>query len=112
MTGGPGVLQYTGTFAGLGMVSAITTGQPVLRLESIPNGIDFRAVFVRRKDLTAAGLTYTPQFSVSMSTWQDSTTTPTVLADDGTYQIVSVPYTVSIAGRKARFFRISVSIAP
>ena len=67
---------------------------------------------MRRKDYIAAGLTYTPQFSVDMQTWQDSTATPTVLADDGTWEIVSVPYIRSIGGRKARFFRMSVSIAP
>ena len=103
-------LIYTGTFAGLGTITA--TGQPITLFESIPNGIDFRAVFVRRKDFVAAGLTYTPEFSVSRSTWQPSAVVPTVLADDGTYQIVSVPYPAFISGKKAKFFRISVSIAP
>lgn len=37
---------------------------------------------------------------------------PTVLADDGTHQIVSAPYPVFIAGKKARFFRVSVSLGP
>jgi hypothetical protein len=75
-------------------------------------GIDFRALFVRRNDYAASGLTYTPQFSAILNTWQDSATVPTVLADDGTYQIVSVPYPSFIAGKKARFFRISVTKAP
>ena len=39
--------------------------------------------------------------------------TEVLLADDGTFQIVSVPYPPFVgAGKKARFFRISVSIAP
>ena len=75
-------------------------------------GIDFRALFVRRNDYAASGLTYTPQFSAILNTWQDSATVPTVLADDGTYQIVSVPYPPFIGGKKARFFRISVTKAP
>ena len=107
---GPGVLQYTGTFAGGGAIAG--TGQPVTRFESIPNGIDFRALFVRRTDYATFGLIYTPQFSADMLTWQDSTAIPTVLADDGTYQIVSVPYPPFINGKKARFFRIRISLAP
>ena len=110
VTGGPGVLQYTGTFAGSGTITA--TGQPITMFESVTNGIDFRAVFVRRKDYIAAGLIYTPQFSATLGVWANSSATPTVLADDGTYQIVSVPYPFAVAGKKARFFQISVSTAP
>ena len=62
--------------------------------------------------LPPPGLTYTPQFSADMVTWRDSTATPVVLADDGVNQIVSVPYPVFIAGKKARFFRINVTINP
>jgi hypothetical protein len=87
-------------------------GQPITKFESIPNGIDFRALFVRRKDYVAARLIYTPQFSAGLDVWQNSTATPYVLADDGVNQLVSVPYPVLIAGKKARFFRIQVSIAP
>jgi len=47
-----------------------------------------------------------------MTTWQTSIVTPTVLADDGTYQVVSVPYPNFVAGRKARFFTVTVSTAP
>ena len=107
---GPAALQYAGTFAGGGAITA--TGQPITMLESIANGVDFRALFVRRSDYAAAGLTYTPQFSASMATWADSAAVPTVLADDGTNQIVSVPYPPFVGGKKARFFRISVSLAP
>ncbi len=32
------------------------------------------------------------QFSGDLSHWQNNTVTPTILADDGTNQIVSVPY--------------------
>ena len=109
-TNGVSVLQYTGTFAGGGAIAA--TGQPITMLEPTANGVDFRALFVRRKDYAAAGLTYTPQFSATLATWVNSAAVPTVLADDGTHQIVSVPYPPFVGGKKARFFRISVSIAP
>jgi hypothetical protein len=107
---GAAELTYTGTLAGNGTLTL--PGQPITKFEPIANNVDFRAVFVRRKDYLAAGLTYTPQFSTALSSWQDSSAVPTVLADDGTWQVVSVPYTRSIAGRKATFFRIAVDLAP
>lgn len=109
LTGSP-ELAYTGTLAGNGVLTL--PGQPITRFEPVANNVDFRAVFVRRKDYVSAGLTYTPQFSADLAIWQDSNAVPTVLADDGTWQVVSVPYTRSIGGRKARFFRISVNLAP
>ena len=110
VTGGAGGLQYAGTFAGSGTITA--PGLPVTMVESAGNGVDFRALFVRRKDYVTAGLTYTPQFSADMSAWQNSAAVPAVLADDGVNQIVSVPYPVFIAGKKARFFRVSVALVP
>jgi len=103
---GAPALQYTGTFAGSGTITA--TGQPITRME----GADIRAVFVRRKDYLAAGLTYTAQFSATLGLWEDSVAVPTVLADDGTNQIVSVPYPALVAGLPGRFFRIRVTITP
>jgi hypothetical protein len=109
-TSGSGILQYTGTFAGGGTLTS--TGQPGTGFEPTSMGIDFRALFVRRNDYAASGLTYTPQFSANLTTWQDSAAVPAVLADNGTHQVVSVPYPPFIAGKKARFFRISVTKAP
>jgi hypothetical protein len=110
VTGGSGELQYAGTLAGGGTITA--TGLPRTWAEPSGTGVDFRALFVRRKDYIAAGLTYTPQFSADLATWVDSAAVPTVLADDGVNQIVSVPYPAFIAKKKARFFRISVALAP
>lgn len=105
---GSGELRYSGTFSGGGTVTA--TGQPVTRAE---NGSDFRVLFVRRTDYLSAGLTYTPQFSGDLSTWLDSSTAPTVLADDGTHQVVAVPYPAGlIAGKPARLVRLGVSSTP
>lgn len=106
-TSGPGGLQYTGTFAGGGTIAA--KGQPIARFEAIPFGVDYRALFVRRDDYIAAGLTYTVQFSADMSTWFTVATAPSVLADDGTMQIVSVPYPFFVGGKKAHFFRVQVT---
>ncbi|MCE9609915.1 MAG: hypothetical protein K8R23_06870 [Chthoniobacter sp.] len=105
-----GPLRYNGTFAGSGTITA--TGQPITKFEDGASGLEFRALFVRRTNYAAAGLTYTPQFSGDLSTWEASGTQPTVLADDGTYQIVSVPYPAFVGGKMARFFKLSVSISP
>ena len=110
VTGTGADLQYAGTLAGGGTITA--TGLPRTWGEPSGNGVDFRALFVRRKNYAAEGVTYTPQFSADMNTWQNSAAVPAVLADDGVNQIVSVPYPVFIAGKKARFFRISVTLAP
>ena len=107
---GPAALQYAGSFAGGGTIGAF--GQPIARFESITNGIDFRALFVRRTDFAALGLTYVVEFSATLGTWQASTATPTVLADDGTMQIVSMPYPIAVGGKKARYFRVRVTSAP
>ncbi|MBL9129609.1 MAG: cadherin repeat domain-containing protein, partial [Verrucomicrobiaceae bacterium] len=107
---GVSALAYTGDFTGGGTIAS--TGQPKLAHESTPTGVDYRAMFIRRKDHATAGLTYQVRFSANLSTWKTSTVTPTVLADDGTYQIVTVPFINFIAGRKARFFEVTVSTNP
>lgn len=79
-------------------------------LQNITNGVDFRALFGRRKDYAAAGMTYTVQFSPDLATWENSTATPTVLASDAEFDAVTVPYPFFVNGRKARFFRVQVSL--
>lgn len=112
VTGGSGPLQYGGTFAGNGMI--VATGQPITIFEPTTFGIDFRMLFVRRKDYLAAGLTYIPQFSGDMvaNIWANGMVAPSVLADDGTLQIVSVPYPPFVGSKKARFSRLTVTLAP
>jgi len=98
-----GVLEVSGG-------SITRRGDPTLSAESIPNGVDFRAVFCRRKNHVAAGLTYTVQFSSDLGIWQSSIVTPTVIADDGEMQVVTVNYPFFLSdGRKAQFFRVAVS---
>lgn len=84
-------------------------GSPAVSVANVENGVDFRAAFCRRKDQSTAGLTYTVQFSSDLVTWQSSAVTPTVVADDGTYEVVTVRYPFFINGQKARFFRVSVT---
>ena len=107
---GSGPLQYNGTFVGGGSIGS--TGQPIGSTEPTVFSIDLRVLFVRRKDAAAAGLTYTPQFSTDLITWTDASVIPTILADNGSYEIVSIPYSPFIQGKKARFFRVTLSLTP
>ena len=101
-------LSYNGTLGSGGTIGL--PGLPIQIVESIPNSVDFRMLFMRRKDYAAAGLTYTPQFSEDLTTWHDSPAVPAILADDGTYQIVSVPYTRFFGAKKLRFARLVVTM--
>jgi hypothetical protein len=103
---GPGGLDYAGTFAGGGTLTK--PGQPVIRVEGAG---DARALYVRRKDFAAVGLTYIQRFTTDLATWQNSIVVPTVLADDGSNEVVSIPFPTGDGGGKA-FFLLEVRIAP
>lgn len=89
-----------------------THGMPAVNVDTTPTTVEYTAQFVRRKDFAANGLIYTAQFSADLVTWQTSNATPVVVATDTTHEVVSVPYPFFINGKKARFFRITVSTAP
>ncbi len=84
-------------------------GTPIPWYQTTTNGTDFRVIFIRRKDAVEAGLNYTPQFSGDMINWETSLVTPTVIADGGEVEAVSIKYPFFAAGKKARFFRVGVS---
>jgi hypothetical protein len=78
----------------------------------------YHAVFGRRKDHQAAGLTYTVEFSADLSVWTASTSLPTVLThpnSSGEIEAVSIPYPASVPvtggdpEQKPKFYRIKVS---
>ena len=101
---GPGSITYS--------AGAITLrAQPTVSLAQTPTGVDYRAVFGRRKDWVAAGLTYMVQFSADLLTWETSAAIPTVVASDAEIDAVTVPYPFFLqTGEKAQFFRVQVSI--
>jgi len=86
-------------------------GGPVVAAPGTFNGVDYRAVFCRRKDYVAAGIAYTVQFSADLAGWFASTDTPTVIADDSEIDAVAVPFPLSVGGNKPTFFRVFVSSA-
>lgn len=83
-------------------------GQPTVSVQTIPNGVDYRAVFLRRRDHVSAGLRYWVQFSGDLGTWATSGATPALVASDSEMEVVSVPYPFFVNGKKARFFRVVV----
>ncbi|MBC8009519.1 MAG: putative Ig domain-containing protein [Burkholderiales bacterium] len=104
---GPDPLVYTGTFAGSGVLSE--AGQPVARTETTPVN-STRLLFIRRASALTADVSYTVQFSSNGTSWVTSSATPTVLADDGLLQVVSVPYPSLTSGKRTRFHRVVVNI--
>ncbi len=88
---------------------AITPGAPTTLVTNTPTAVDFRALFGRRKDYAAAGLSFSVEFSADLASWTPSAVAPTVIADNGTLEAVTVPYPLFINGKKARFFRVAVT---
>jgi len=91
-------------------------GLPVVQNFAGGGGLDYRAVFGRRKNYVSADLNYTVQFSADMTNWTTSNTTPTVLTgaeSTGDIEAVSVPYPASVpvqsGTKKPNFFRVGVS---
>jgi autotransporter-associated beta strand protein len=87
----------------------MTHGMPAVNVDTQPTSVNFTARFVRRKDWQAAGLTYAVQFSGDLAEWQTSTAPFTLVAQDATHEVISVPYPYFVNGRKARFFRVVVT---
>jgi arylsulfatase B len=86
-------------------------GMPDLKIFTTELGTDYRAIFGRRKDYLAAGLTYIVQFSADLTTWENGTITPTVVASDAEMDAVTVPYPLLLStGAKARFFRVRMVV--
>ena len=87
----------------------ITPGAPTTVVTNTPTGVEFSALYGRRKDYVSAGLSYSVEFSADLASWTPSAVAPTVTADDGTLQAVTVPYPFFINGKKARFFRVVIT---
>jgi hypothetical protein len=99
--GSIGMMRWSGS-------NLLERGGPTLFAIGTAGSFTFRAVFARRKDFAAAGLSYTVEFSGDLSTWQASTSTPSILAEDSEIQVVSVPYPFFVNGQKSAYFRVRV----
>ena len=86
----------------------VNPGVPTQLITNKSGAFTFQLVYARRKDYASVRLVYTVEFSADLRAWNVLTATPTVLADDGLMQAVSVTYPFSGAGKDARFFRVKV----
>jgi uncharacterized repeat protein (TIGR03803 family) len=66
------------------------------------------AIYGRRLDYVASGLSYTVEFSADLSQWVASGDTPTVQAVDSMMQVVSIPFPPTVNGQPTKFFRVKV----
>ncbi len=100
---------------------AVTSGGlPFAMNLAAGGGVDFHAIFTRRKDHVVAGMNYTVQFSADLINWVNSNDAPVVLsggesANPAVVEAVAVPYPLSvpIAGggtKKPNFFRVVVTM--
>ena len=89
----------------------VSRGYPAGRVGTLPD-VSFKGLFSRRIGHEALGLSYRPQFSADLMTWQDADANPVVLADDNEIEVVSVTAPALIHGKPARFFRVGVDYKP
>ena len=111
-------VSFTGSLVYTPGANVDTPGQPIA-VNFLPAGpgVDYRAVFTRRKDYIAAGLTYKVRFTADMVNFVDSTAIPTLLTSTtstGDVDAYSVPYPNFItlpsgAVVKPTFFRVEVT---
>lgn len=89
----------------------LSRGYPAGRVGTMPH-VSFKGLFSRRIGHEALGLTYRPQFSSDLVTWQDASANQVVIADDNEIEAVSVTAPALIQGKPARFFRVGVDYKP
>ena len=99
----------TGPLAVSGSAITARGGPIVIAVSDGAGGVNHFAAFARRKDYLSVGLTYTVQFAPNLASWTVSAVTPTVIADDGEIEIVTVAFPATINGGPAAFFKVGVS---
>jgi uncharacterized membrane protein len=91
-------------------------GAPTPVITGPPGNQQTLAVFCRRADWQAAGLTYTVLFSANLSNKVPSATIPTVLATDGEIEVVAIPYPahITVGGQPVvpQFFQVQITKNP
>jgi hypothetical protein len=89
---------------------AIKHGTPViLAYPDGAGGSNCFALFGRRKDAAASGLTYTVETSADLLTWTALADTPAVVAQDSEIEAVTVAIPPPPAGWQQNFFRVTVT---
>ena len=108
---GPFDLAYSGNSTS--GYSVVDEGRPRLVVEtSVGGSTSTRVFFIRRKTAYTSDLTYVVQFSNNGTTWVTTAASPSVLADDGIYELVAVSYPLTTGGKKTRAFQVVPSLVP
>jgi uncharacterized membrane protein len=96
--------------------SLLARGDPVVARPGSIGNPQMMAVFCRRADHQAAGLTYTVLFSANLIDKVTSAATPTVLTTDGEIEVVAIPFptTIEVSGQNVvpQFFQVSITKNP
>ena len=100
---GRGTLQVNGSVI-------VAHGTPVLlNLPDFSGATTLHAMFARRKDAAAVGLTYAVEFGADLSGWTLNNDVPFVIAEDSEIEAVIVPFPALINGLVPHYFRIKVT---
>jgi hypothetical protein len=92
-----------------GGVLDVHGGPTMLSVRNLWGGLNRFALFGRRKDAAAVGLTYAVEFSADLTDWTGSAAAPTVIAQDSEIEAVTVPFPALVNGLPPHFFRIKVA---
>ncbi len=84
-------------------------GPTVLAVPDGLGGVSYFALFGRRKDAAAVGLTYAVEFSDALSGWNFSGVTPTVIAQDSEIEAVTIPFPPVVIDPPQEYFRVKVN---
>ena len=86
----------------------VQRGGPTVIVSGSGAGTQYWALFGRRKDYLAAGISYSVQFSADLQDWVTSNVVPTVVADDGEIEAVTVPAPATVNGKPVGFVQINI----
>ena len=87
------------------------SGLPLVRLENISGADHLTIEFVRRTAVSGSGLTYTPQFSSNLTTWE-AVGTETVTTINPRWERVKVVDPETTGSANKRLARLKVTLAP
>jgi hypothetical protein len=88
----------------------IAHGTPsVLEVSDGLGGVSLFALFGRRKDADTVGITYAVEFSETLTAWNVSSATPTVIAQDSEIEAVVIPFPQFATLSQRIFFRVKIT---
>ena len=93
-----------GVIAAAGGVVTARGGPKVIGLPGAP-----LAMFGRRMNYVAEGLTYAVEFTANLSFWETSTATPIAVGNDGEIEAVTIPFPALVNGEPTRYFRVKIT---